>query len=221
MRWPHRLQPMLDSFSDLHQLDSAYTVGVNRTVNMLELKIDKRALDDLHRAFRHIPEKAPKAIAAALNKTLPGIRTDAVREVTQAYWVKVGDARKTMTIRKASPSRLEATVRSDGEAIPLYKFRVKPKTITKKRPAGGVHATVKRGDGGRIKHSFIAPVGERNRVMMRNGKARSPIKQLFGPAVPLMLKREDGLRRVEAKGAERFDKNLDHEIDRILKGFGK
>lgn len=189
----------------------------------LKIKIDDAQIRRLKREFREIPGKSRRALSATLNKTIVGVRTDTVRVVVKEYLVRSGDVRSTLTIRKATINRLDASMRSEGTAIRLIKFRTSPKSATSRRPAGGVRVQVKRsGGGGRISGAFIAVMRNASvGVFVRKGRSRLPIEQLYGPAIPSMIGGDDVWLALETMANQRLAKNLNHEIERILKGFGK
>lgn len=188
----------------------------------VKLKLDDKQVRKISDSLRHMPNGTQKALASAINKVLPGVRTDAVRAVAKVYTVKQSEARGTMTIRKASRSKAEGAVRSDGSPIPLIKFSVRPKSVTKKRPKRGLTVQVKRGQAKRLPGGFIAQMGSGHiGVYTRKGKKRFPIEERHGPAVPSMLKDTGAHETIQQQADARLAKAVDHEIYRILKGFGK
>lgn len=55
----------------------------------------------------------------------------------------------------------------------------------------------------------------------RLGLDRYPIRELYGPATPqMMYSDENVLDAIEEKMAETYEKRIDHEIDRVLYGWG-
>jgi hypothetical protein len=181
--------------------------------------------DQVKRALRelgHIQSGAPRALSAALNKTATGAKTDTVRILSKAYTVKQKDLREAISVgKKASPSSLTASVLGRYVTMPLSRFSIRPRSIGKKRPRGGITATVKRGESKKIKSAFIVMVGAKPLVMMRAGAKRLPIKKLYGPSIPYMMDNDGVAEQVMKLAQARLDKNLDHEIARIEKGFGK
>jgi hypothetical protein len=205
----------------------------------IQLTFSQAQFDKLQREFRFIPGASKKAMVSAINKTLPGIRTETVREVTKVYFIKASDVRSTMTVLKAYPSKVEGIIRSEGEALPLGKFKVTPNKPTKRRPRAGVRVSMRRDTSFTLEHAFIAVMSSSHkgvferferkaaseRYQKRTGKgevfARLKIREKPGLAVPSMIKDAGIQHRIQEAADERLGKNLDHEIYRILRGYGK
>lgn len=188
----------------------------------LRIQVDKRQYANLRGELKRLPNGARKAMVSALNKTIPGVRTDAVKAVTSTYAIKAKDARSTMTIRKANKNDLRASLNSRGDAIPLINFQVSPKRATGRRPKSGLMVRVRKSGGGRLRHAFMVSGGRyQSGVYQRKDARRFPIKRLFGPAVPSMLKDAGAEKIILGQASARLAKNLDHEVERLLKGYGK
>ena len=171
---------------------------------------------------------AYRAAASAINRTLPGVRTDATRLVTQAYMVKSTLARQSLSITKATAANLQGIVQSRGSTIPLAGFRVAPSRVTSKRPKGGLSVSVRRGGGGKIGNAFIVNrlnvgggFGRITGPAIRIGGPRLPIRPLYGPSVPAMLTQESQLRPLEEMAGKRLFAAMAHEIKRLVAGYGK
>lgn len=188
----------------------------------LRLKVDEAQIKRLKRDFAGMPRKGARAMSATLNKTIVGIRTDTVRVVVKEYLIRQADVRSTLSIRRASINRLDASMRSEGATIRLIKFRTSPKSVTARRPSIGVKVQVKRsGGGGRIRGGFIAQMGNASvGVFVRKGPKRLPIEQKHGPSIPSMVGGDAVWRALEVMANQRLAKNLDHEIERLLAGYG-
>lgn len=187
-----------------------------------------------------LPGKANRALVASLNRTITGARTDAARAVSKVFVVTQRDVRETLDIRKATKNSLEASLRSEGAAIRLYKYGLKPKAIKHPGPAGGLRIRIKRA-GGRESwpHAFVARmpsghvgvftsrkrqdrVGQMKRRSRWAGKtlSRYEMKERFGPAIPSMLQDTGAFSEIQRGAEERLAKNIDQQITRLVKGYG-
>ena len=183
-------------------------------------------------------KEANGILSRAINKTLPGVRTDANDQVRKALNLKKSTVNKYMKISKSQPKSLKGVFDATSMPIPLINYAASP---TKK----GVTVQVwKDRSGGRtlIKHAFITTVfsklqgAERGhkgvfwRVSeMRSKKKTKPlptlpwkkfdpkfrlkIKELFGPRVPDALDDTTSLKALLSKGGERWDKAVKNQID--------
>ena len=187
---------------------------------MIEIKADQ--IERAQALLRHIPRAVPKALANAINRAAQGGRTDAVKKAREIYVIPAGRVRETIEISKAQPSKLSAMVLARGRPRALSYFKITPSKPTKRKPKGGVNAQVKRGAGGRIAKSFVAKMASGHvGVFNRQGASRFPIVQRYGPSVPQMIGSSTVTRFVEEGARRRLSERLDHEINRILRGYGK
>ena len=193
---------------------------------MIELSVQDSQIVKAHALLSHIEKGAPRAIAAALNRTIEGVKTDATKMITTTYDIKAGDVRPIIKAHRASASTLLASARASGGVIPLKKFRV-----LSSKPGTALRVSVKKSGGKAIKGAFEATMKEvgfgKNRraaepgeehvgIFRRKGKARTPIKELYGPSVAQMMGEVGVIEYVSIGAADRFEKRLDHEIGRLL-----
>ncbi len=182
---------------------------------MIDLNIEQ--MDTMEIVLKDTPKKIPLAVSRAINRATQTARTEAARKVRQTYRIKHGDVLKTIKISQASPGNLTGTVVSSGNVTPLYKYKVTPKAPSPNRKVS-IRASVKKGGGGPIKSAFVARAKSNGYtgVFVRSGKARYPIVQLYGPAIPQAIGNDDVSKWVEEKAQERLEQRLDHEISRAL-----
>ena len=100
-----------------------------------------------------------------------------------------------------------------GSVIPLIQFS------TRFSKEGGVNVTVKRGGGGNLAHAFVANLGGAN-IYERLGKPRFPIEKKYGPSAAHMMMEENVQEDMANLIADTFNSRIEHEITRILNGWG-
>jgi len=174
------------------------------------------------RALALLGDRARPAVARALNRSVQGVTTDAGQMARQSYNVRSGDVKRSFTLLKASPSSLFGAATSKGRVLSLRDFSPTPGP-GKRRPAVGLSVMVKRQSGKvRLAGAFWGQMPGRDvaSVFRRLGTSRLPIEKLFGPSVPQMLGNQEVMARIQAKAADRFGVNLDHEVSRVFAGLG-
>jgi len=184
------------------------------------IEIDDKQLERVKTVLASVPKGANRAVSSAVNRAASAARTEAVKQVRAQYIIKAQDVRSPMSIEKASMSGLMATLRASGRVIPLSKFRISPASPPQTRP---LRAQVRKGSaGGTLRHAFVArmPSGHIGAYMRKTSK-RLPIKELFGPSVPHMIGNKEVMGKIEERAVEVLDERLEHEITRLLKGYGK
>lgn len=154
----------------------------------------------------------PRAMARALNRGISAARTVMVREVARDMGLKAGDVRGQMRLVEATSGRLEAKLSSSRKRLGLIKFGAKGPVPSRGKGRG---VTYRIGQGGRrrIPDAFITTMpGGHEGVFVRLGKARLPIKELFGPSLGHVFAKyyDQGAARAQ----EQFETTLAHELRR-------
>lgn len=180
------------------------------------LNIQTKRMDQILKQFGSIGGKVPLALSRALNRSSQTARAEAVRQVRDQYTAKAKTVRDTIKITKANPNHLQAKITSIGSPLRLYNFKVSPKRPSPKRTTP-INVEVKKGSSKSLPGAFVANVKNGNTgVFSRVSDARLPIKQLYGPAVPIMMNNEDVVAAVTEKAQNTLENRIGHEINRIL-----
>jgi hypothetical protein len=174
--------------------------------------------NDWKRAITALRTKAPARIVRALNRSTTSMQTVMARDVSKDLGIKVGDAKKAMTIRNATDRTLRAELRASGARLPLIAFGAKGPEPSRGK-GRGVTAKMQ-GGRNRYPHAFIATTrsGHRGVFQRASGSGpRLPIAQLHGPSIPHVFHKhaDTGLER----GEEALITNLQHEFDYLLKSI--
>lgn len=191
---------------------------------MIDIQIANNALERANISLRRILSDCPKAVARAVNRTMDGMRTDAVRETTQKYFVKAKEVRSSITFRKATAGNLMGAMVSRGRRHSLADYQMMPKTPKpgKRTPIKGA---VKREGGLKSLRGFLVKrSGGKYFPFYRTGydpssRQHGGIKSYISPSMPQIIKNEETIRAMERGAEERFSKRLDHEIMQLLGAF--
>lgn len=203
----------------------------------LDIGIKEETLRRVEKVLAGVPKGAQRAMANAINRGLAKARTEAKKGARKVYTVKAGAFSESVyvQVKKASAGDLAGHISFNGNKLPLYKFQVTPRSPGSRK---AVYVSVKKGSGGTSKHGFIAgmPGGhigmfsrtgeqgiEKRKSKTRDGKGNKhseTIKERMGLAVPQMVGNEEVVRRLEKEAQEMVDKRVEHEISRILDGYG-
>ena len=181
----------------------------------MNIMISAPALERANNALRHISGAFPRAVASAANRTLEGVRTDAVSETKGRYFAKPGDIRKTLTLKRASAGNLAGAVVSRGTRKSLADYKLTP-TAPRKGRHTALKGAVKRDGLESLGNAFLVRRGGKYRPYSRTGTGRWNIEPLISPAIPQIIKNEETVKVIEKGAEERFSKRLDHEVLRLL-----
>lgn len=193
----------------------------------------EHVIAEMTACIRHLPEGCAQAAARAINRTLRGMKAEAIRIAREAYTARmpVGKAFSHLYFKTANKANLQGTLFIAGErGMSLYRFKPSPKKPGK-RPSGGVTAQVRR-DGNRrvygrpdFSKPFIMKKKQGNYgVFVRKQGSRNPIdwkdyEMLYGASPIQSLQRRDSQERIRARAAEMFSKRLRHEVQALLPGL--
>jgi len=175
----------------------------------VEVLVDMRAAQQ---ELRELADKAPLAVARALNKTIRSVQTQTVRAIAADVGLAQKDVRKGLTLELATRQRLLARLAVSTRRIGLHAFRARQtkRGVTYKLPGGR----------GRVPSGFIARMKSGHvGVFKRWGPKRLPITELRGPSLGRVF--ESKVAQVLKQSVRQlFDKYLAHEIDFLRRGRG-
>lgn len=173
-------------------------------------------------------QRSGAALARAFNRSLQAGRSEAAAIARKAYTARKKKLFDSIFLRRATYSRLEATLELSGSpGVSLIHFKAQPDTQLPpaKRPAGGVTAQIKRG-GSRRAYNGKDGTGESFVLRKKQGghgvfvrSRRKSLEMLFGPSPVQALQRKDDQERVMARMESVFQTRFKHEIDVLLSGI--
>jgi len=197
--------------------------GISVQVNMDQLRAVQLNL-------AHIDGAGRTVTCRAVNKTLAGVRTDAVAEIHSRLNLTKTRIRQDFKLYKATFSGWPGKVKAEGEPVGLASFGARQ---TQK----GVSVQVLRNSSRQLlKHAFIATQQRTDKSTYKNvywrswagertgpagGKFypreyRQPIERLTGPRIEDIFGKREVMAAVEKKADARLSKNLDHELEYFL-----
>lgn len=206
-------------------------------MNGVGIEISAETMERVQALLANVPKGAERAYMNAINRGLSRVKTAAWQGIKQVYTVQASalNAATNTSIQKASTGNLAGFVRFAGYKIPLYKFKVSPK-----QPGGKklVRASVKKGGGAVFESAFIAAMksghvgvfertGEQG-IAGRLAKAKTPggtmhtekLEEKMGLSAAQMAGQEAVSRQVQEEAQRLVNERLEHEIDRLLNGYG-
>lgn len=189
-------------------------------MNGVGIEISAETMERVQALLANVPKGAERAYTNAINRGLSRVKTAAWQGIKQVYTVQAAalNAATNTRIQKASTGNLAGFVRFAGYKIPLYKFKVSPK-----QPGGKklVRASVKKGGGATFESAFIAAMKSGHiGVFEREGRKRLPVSELMGLSAAQMAAEETVSRQVQEEAQRLVNERLEHEIDRLLNGYG-
>lgn len=184
--------------------------------------IEIKNLDKAQRLLSGIKNGVERATSSAINRSITTIKKDLKKDVTTNYAITSTEVEKTLSVKRANFKTPIGYIRAKSPRLSLYKF------FKTKKADGTLLVRVKKrekrkeviGKTNLYGRPFLAIMKNGHRgIFQRKGKSReSTIQDLKTVSIPQMLGTETVQEYVENKAPKILEKNLDREIDRILKG---
>ena len=182
---------------------------------MIQITADQ--IERVNLILSGVPKGAEKAMASVIRRANNTVRSEALKGITSVYAITRQNVRADTTIKvrtQKADGGVVGTVSFAGYKIPLYRFNVSP-TLPVQRAT--VSAAVL-AESGRtpFAHAFIAKMKSGH----TGGTGRLPITEFMGPSAAQMAANSVVVEQVEEKAQEVINKRIEHEITRILNGYG-
>lgn len=163
-----------------------------------------------------IPGAIPKASNAAIKRAGEAAHTQAGRLVAAEYHISQGGFAANSK-QRIETSEAGMTIRYAGRVLPLLTFNTRYT-----RGGGLMFAQVRRDSGGgTLRHVFTANIGGRLGAYERTGPSRFPVEGKYGPSTAHMMQNEKVTKEMARTMEETYDRRIEHEITRILSGYGR
>ena len=184
------------------------------------IEITNEQIERVHLLLGNIKGAPNKAFYNVINRGLNTVRSQTGKVIRQTYNIKQSDitANQNMKMKRATGSDLVGSIEFAGTVIPLKRFKVSPSAPAKRT----VSVSVLKAEGGaRLESAFVADLGRYGvGVFERLTRRRDSSQQLYGPSTAHMMGNENVLEKVEEAAQDTIDKRVEHEITRILNGYG-
>ncbi|MCL1904488.1 MAG: hypothetical protein FWF94_08785 [Oscillospiraceae bacterium] len=185
----------------------------------IDIEVQNNSAERISTLLADIPGGAYRAMGNAIGRGLTTLRSETINQIREVYHIKKKDLMSTTHIKTQKPTGGDASdiigyVSFSGHKIPLDKFKV---SATKK----GIKASQKK--GGTMTpfiHAFMSNLSGNQFVAERVGSSRFPIKGLYGSSTAQMAGNSVVYDEVKKAAQETIDKRVEHEITRLLNGYG-
>lgn len=161
-----------------------------------------------------------KVFSNAINRGLTAGRTEGTKAIRQTYNVNAGTIKKYGRIKldKAGKSSTVGQIEFSGAVIPLMRFKVSPKEVNQRKTVTA--AVLRNGTGGQIAQAYVADLKSGIGVFERFSRKRETSQTLYGPSVAHMAENINVLPKMEKKAQKTINERVEHEITRLLNGYG-
>ena len=206
----------------------------------IEVRVDENDLKRLERTFRRFGEDADKGLAKVVNKTAKEVKKLLAKQSHSEYATTNLGLRgfnNAMKVKTATGKNPVAEIISKDGSRELYKFKVSPKTATRKngrRPRTFKAKVLKASSFKKMQtadikafvttfksgHTTLVERTPGKRMRNRRGKGitkhNMALKALYAVPVPNMLAGEHGYLKASSMIDDVLQKNIDMEIEKIL-----
>lgn len=190
---------------------------------MKEVVLDEVGEYHLDRAVKllaGISDGVYRAVGSALKRSAQHGLTVGMKIVSKEYAISQGDLKSYTqhrnTIVSDGDGNYCVTFGYRGNVIPLIRFD------TKFGKDGKIQTRALRANTRKtLDHAFVAQMNGHTGIYERLGDDRLPIEEKFGPsAVHAFYEHEETVDKMDQAIRATYEVRIDHEIDRILNGWG-
>lgn len=182
-------------------------------------QIGQDTVDRINKILSGVPGGAFKATYSALKMAGDSAKTKAGQFAAAEYTITKGDFMRNVT-EKTSVSGgtggvATLSISFAGSVLPLLTFN------TRYSRDGSLTTQVKRNGGAAtLQHAFAEKVFGPIAVFERVGAPRFPVEQKFGTSTGHMMQNEEVVEKMDKTIRETFEERAEHEILRVLNGWG-
>ena len=211
---------------------------------MIEVEVSEETTNRLHAILEGMGLAEEKVLKPALSRGLSAGKVTASKAVRETYHISTGDFRNNGYMKYNNVSHCQdgiiGSIEFSGGVIPLIRFKVSPNTPKQgKTPSAAVLKTSSLVPFTRKRDTFVAQmktghigIFERRENVYSGGryttktgkygrnKHNQAIKELLSPSVPQMVGNEAVITTVEDRVSEVINKRINHEIERLINGYG-
>lgn len=212
---------------------------------MIDIQLtENERLSHAQKLLAGIPGGVEKAVKSTMTRVASNLRTNSSKAIRERYDISLQNIRanENVKIRYSYGNGIQASVIFSGAKIPLYRYGgSSPKQPTAstavtnaivngfwKRVHPSLSATghqLKSTAPTRFDNAFVAKMGSGHiGIFERTGGSTSSggdaIRELMGSSVPQMLGSKEVEENIANKAAELFDSRMEHEVIRLLNGWG-
>lgn len=182
-------------------------------------QVGSGGLDRINKILTGVQGGVWKAVSAAMKRAGDTAKTRAGEFAASQYTINKGDFMRKVNVKSRIESEggsaVSMSIGYTGNVLPLLTFN------TKFSRDGRVLTQVKRGGSSTaLDHAFAAKIYGPIGIFERVGASRFPIEQKFGPSTAHMMQNDEIIKKMDETIRETYDKRIEHEITRVLNGWG-
>lgn len=186
------------------------------------IEITNEQIERVNLILSGVPNGVEKALKSVIQRANNTVRAEVLKGITSVYAISKQNVRAETTITTETrqvDGGIVGAVSFAGYKIPLYRFDVSP-SIPGQRVTVTAR-TMKDRAKTPFEQAFIAKMKSGHTgVFQRDKETRLPISEFPGLSTAQMAKNTVVLEQVEEKAQEVINKRIEHEITRILDGYG-
>lgn len=174
------------------------------------IEIEAKNLDYAKQLLANVPLGVQHAAANAINRTVTKVKTQVSKTIRKKYLISAKDVKKTLSLKRATSTKLQGSVTSTGQSPLLTAFRVR---VNKRGP---IKVQVRRGVRATAVPGLFLGTSHKGYVgaMMRKKiDARYPLKIPYGPSVPKMFCSKDVLAELTPMAEKTLNERFLHEVE--------
>ncbi len=208
-------------------------------------QIGGKSVERAEKLLAGIPKGIDKALKSATTRTTSFLRTQSTKRIRERYDITKSAVRanENVEVKYSYQNGVSAVIYFAGMKIPLYRYNgAEPKEPTPDKskkvramisgqwryvhPSVAASGHILNGTSPtRFENAFVAQMKSGHTgIFERTGRMSysdgDEIRELMGLSVPQMLGNQEVVDKLAEDADSKFEERMDHEITRILNGWG-
>lgn len=183
----------------------------------MSITFDAQGVEQAKVILASCPDRIRVAAANAVNRTITKLRTAISKNVRSEYVIPAKKVKETLSISRASRSRISGYIKSTGRPVPLQVFRVS------NNKSGPLKARVRKNAAPVPVQGMFRGVSRKGYagLMQRKHKRQAyPLRIPYGPSVPQMLGAEQVTKKIERDAEQFLRERFLHEVEQQFRMHG-
>ncbi|MCL2694058.1 MAG: phage tail protein [Oscillospiraceae bacterium] len=189
------------------------------------IEITENQINRINTILHNVPDGFNRVIKSVIPRAQTTARAKALEQITKVYSISNADVRD----RRNSSIKLRTLqdnggiigeIKYSGYKIPLYRFNVSPKKPNTGQPVSA--AQLAGSARTPFNNAFVTQMRSGHiGIFERKGKNRFPLREIMGSSTAQMAGNAVVREEVYKATQDTIDKRIEHEISRILNGYGR
>lgn len=182
---------------------------------MIDISLDEQNVKLAETFLADAPKEVQRAASAAINRTITKVKTATSVTVRKRYVANAGAIKKSLSHTRATASKPQGRLRSEGPSLPLTAFQMSRAGAASVRGTGPMRVKVLKSSSPKPVRGLFSRTFPRGYFgpMMRVGRTPYPLRTPAGPSVPQMVGHDETMNVLVPEAEKTLNERFLHEVE--------